>query len=233
MRKRDPQRLERVLQAAAEVFTTTGFAQSKIHLIAERAKVSPGTVYLYAEDKEALFELVVLRVCENPAVARIALPYRKATPAGLASLVWKSVEAIAHFPQLWLAGQRRQIPESNEEYHGILLELANWMSRYRAALLIAYRNRKEWPLLADAFDRLVWKDLQHRLSAFFGERMRTGHLPAAGDPVLAARHTIDALAGTLVGNPVYPEPIEAPEIASAVVEWLVAPGSTRAARLER
>lgn len=47
------------MAAAADVFAEKGFAASKLTDIAARAGVTKGTLYLYYETKEALFEAVV------------------------------------------------------------------------------------------------------------------------------------------------------------------------------
>ena len=45
----------RILQAAIRVFTQRGFCRAKIVDIAKEAELATGTVYLYFENKDALF----------------------------------------------------------------------------------------------------------------------------------------------------------------------------------
>lgn len=45
----------RILEAAAGVFTSAGFHDAKIEDIADRAGVGKGTIYLYFKDKQELF----------------------------------------------------------------------------------------------------------------------------------------------------------------------------------
>ena len=47
------------MSAALEAFVENGFAATRLEDIAERAGVSKGTLYLYFENKEALFKAVV------------------------------------------------------------------------------------------------------------------------------------------------------------------------------
>ena len=58
-RRRKSARPEEILQAALEVFTDRGFAATKLEDIARRAGVTKGTIYLYYENKEALFKALV------------------------------------------------------------------------------------------------------------------------------------------------------------------------------
>jgi len=202
MRIRKPVTLDRIAIAATAAFIRYGYGRARIHQVAESAGVGPGTIYLYAEDKEALFELALLRALESPLVAQPALPYRKTETAELRKVIDSSLHQIAQFPQLWVAAQRRDVgPDGLEEYHGILLELIAWLRRYRSAVLLAERNRLDWPELAELFQRNIWSDLHRRLTTHLGVRMRAGQLAALGDPSTVARFTVDALVAFLVTGP--------------------------------
>ena len=122
-RNRDPNRLDGIVAAATNEFSRAGFDRAKISRIADRARVSPGTVYLYVEDKDALFELAVLRSLESPLVANPGLPYRKSPAGARLRLVEDCLHEVAHFPQLWVSNQRRNLDGSKQEFEGVLLEL--------------------------------------------------------------------------------------------------------------
>ena len=55
-RGRDGKKLQAILAAALEEFFEQGFAAARLDSIAEKAGVGKGTVYLYFDSKEALFE---------------------------------------------------------------------------------------------------------------------------------------------------------------------------------
>jgi len=58
-RPRDPERVQRVLDAAAGQFIEHGFARASIEAIAKLSGVSKVTIYSYFPTKEALFEAAV------------------------------------------------------------------------------------------------------------------------------------------------------------------------------
>lgn len=62
--KKDPKaaRMNDILAAALEEFFQQGFAAARLDAIAERAGIGKGTIYLYFDSKEALFEEAVLSV---------------------------------------------------------------------------------------------------------------------------------------------------------------------------
>lgn len=52
------QRRDKILQAARQVFLEKGFARAPVDDIAKAARVSTGTVYIYFETKDRLFEAI-------------------------------------------------------------------------------------------------------------------------------------------------------------------------------
>jgi AcrR family transcriptional regulator len=56
------ERVQHILASALEEFVELGFAAARLDSIAERAGVAKGTVYLYFDSKEALFEEAVRSV---------------------------------------------------------------------------------------------------------------------------------------------------------------------------
>jgi AcrR family transcriptional regulator len=59
----------RILDAAAELFTRNGYGGTSIEAIAAHAGVGKLTLYRRFEDKDALFEAVVMRMAERSAAA--------------------------------------------------------------------------------------------------------------------------------------------------------------------
>src|SRR2546422_3603382 len=68
-RRRKDARPEEIISAALEVFTDRGFAATKLEEVARRAGVTKGTIYLYFENKEALFKALI-RQTIVPVIAR-------------------------------------------------------------------------------------------------------------------------------------------------------------------
>ena len=60
--RRKESRPEEIVAAALELFVERGFSATRLDEVARRAGVSKGTLYLYFENKEALFRAVLLNV---------------------------------------------------------------------------------------------------------------------------------------------------------------------------
>jgi AcrR family transcriptional regulator len=58
-RRRKDARPEEIITAALDVFADRGFAATKLEDVARKAGVTKGTIYLYFENKEALFKALV------------------------------------------------------------------------------------------------------------------------------------------------------------------------------
>ena len=69
------ERRKKIIHAAFEVFARHGFAFATIDLIAEQANAAKGTVYLYFESKENLFEAMVVEKLTPVLDALNAIPF--------------------------------------------------------------------------------------------------------------------------------------------------------------
>ena len=63
-RRRKEARPEEIMDAALELFTEKGFAATRMCDVAKKAGISKGTLYLYFENKEAIFHSVVHEMIE-------------------------------------------------------------------------------------------------------------------------------------------------------------------------
>lgn len=74
VRRREPdKRPDAILDAALEVFSEMGYDRASVEVIATRAKVSKGTVYLYFTSKKAMIEALVEQSSAQIADAAAAL----------------------------------------------------------------------------------------------------------------------------------------------------------------
>ena len=63
--ERGKERMQSLLRAAEEVFTEVGYERATTNLIASRASVSPGTLYQFYPNKEAMAEALATRYAEE------------------------------------------------------------------------------------------------------------------------------------------------------------------------
>lgn len=214
-RKRPHNRLDLIADAATEVFIKYGFAAAGVAQIARDAKVGPGTIYLYAGSKDALFDLALRRAFEDPTVWTMTLPHPIPEPGAVPAALWRCLQNAAHFPQLWLATESQPPHDIAAEVGGILAELYTWLHRYRRGIKLVERCAGEWPDVAQVFQRRFWRGGVRRVADYLSRRTREGALPSRGDPAAAAHLLIQSLAWMAVHRHWASEGAELAEVSSA------------------
>jgi AcrR family transcriptional regulator len=186
-------RIDHIADAATEVFILQGYGPAKIAQIAERSRVGPGTIYLYAEGKEALFDLAVRRALEDPTVWTMIFPHPTPEQGAVADALWRCLQNASHFPQLWLATESPPPEAIAGEVEGIIRELYRWLHRYRRAIKLVERCRGDWPDVAQVFYRRFWRGGIRRLADYLQRRGKEGALPARPDYLAAAHLIVESL----------------------------------------
>ena len=122
-RRRKNARPEEIIAAALEVFADRGFAATKLEDVARRAGVTKGTIYLYFENKDALFKAIV-RETIVPVIAKgeeIAQSFTGSARDLFERLVreyWRLVgeTSLAAIPKLMMA-EAGNVPELARFYY--------------------------------------------------------------------------------------------------------------------
>lgn len=122
-RRRKSARPEEIIHAALEVFADRGFAATKLEDVARKAGVTKGTIYLYFENKEALFkalirETIVPVIAQGEALAKSFTGSARDLFEKLVRDYWRLVgeTALADIPRLMIA-EARNFPELARFYY--------------------------------------------------------------------------------------------------------------------
>ena len=198
-RKRPPFRIDDLLEAAKDVFVKQGFTKAKISEIARLARLSAGTVYLYAESKDALFEWTIRRALEDPGVMTIELPYPSPSRAELIERVGERIGVVGTLPALWLASEHSTVGDPALECETLFTEIWNWFARYRSAVLLLRTSAADWPGLSGHFEREFEKETRRRLTRYLTMRGEAGALTAGSLPHLTAGFILSSLAASALG----------------------------------
>jgi AcrR family transcriptional regulator len=185
-------RVSRLVEIATRVFIDQGFRQTRMDDIAEALGVAKGTVYLYVESKEALFDLVCRsadRAFEMPA----GLPV-KSPPAG--STVRYIAERLAAgqvMPALGqaLSGSRRAV---EEELSAIVGDVYDALTRNRVGIKLVDRSARDIPELGKLWFGGARTFLVDSLAHYLSDRVRGGRLRAQVDVGIAARFIVETCA---------------------------------------
>jgi AcrR family transcriptional regulator len=122
-RRRKQARPEEIIGAALEVFAERGFAATKLEDVARRAGVTKGTIYLYFDNKEALFKALVRGtivpvIAQGEAIAQSFTGSARELFEKLVREYWRLVgeTALAGVPRLMIA-EAGNFPELAKFYY--------------------------------------------------------------------------------------------------------------------
>ncbi len=162
--------------------------------IAGAMGLAKGTVYLYVQSKEALFD-IVLRSADAPRPIALpsSLPVR--TPARGRTLRWvrdRLAEQPAS-PTLRAALSGHGDTWDATEVTRILGELYEAMARNKTGIKLVDRCAVEYPALAQVWFRQGREALLVQLTQYLGRGVRAGRSRPLPNPIVAARLIIETL----------------------------------------
>src|SRR5690349_15315274 len=128
-RNRPADRLDQLVESAARVFTERGYRRTQMADVAREMGVAPGTLYLYVESKEALFDLVVQRAFVSDGAPPPTLPLPTPAPGTTLQHLRKRVAREWRTPVLDAAVKRQRPTDVDEELRGVVRELYRSLSR--------------------------------------------------------------------------------------------------------
>jgi AcrR family transcriptional regulator len=194
-RQRPSDRLEQLIEAAIRVFSAQGYRRAQTADIAREAGISPGTIYLYVESKEALFDLALRRALQPD--DRLDFPTLPVpTPPAGATLdhVREQLLRSRTLPVLAEALDRRSPADPRAELTAIIQELYASNERYSRVMDLISHSRADWPELANVYYRELRRGLIQRLTQYLEQRVREGLLRPVPDLATAARLIVETIA---------------------------------------
>ena len=170
-------RLSELVKHATEVFIERGYKDTQMEDIASALGVAKGTLYVYVESKEALFDLVARCADSVPSfdpVPRLPIPTPKrgATVAYIRKRLAKNqnLRALAN------ALSRTGPAPAREEFQQIVCELYDTVERNRQGLKLLDRSANDFPDLAALWFEGARGGLVAALSQYLGREIRNGAL---------------------------------------------------------
>jgi AcrR family transcriptional regulator len=194
VRRLPAHRIKDLLVAATDVFIAQGYRLTQMADIAARLGVAKGTLYLYVESKEALFDAVLRNaggLIPDPDALELPIPSPK--PGQLRKLVRARLAATAVPPALERALCRRRVGDVRSELEEIVRELFAISLANRTAVKLIDRC-PEHPELDGLFYREGREAQLAPLERYLEARIRRGHLRAVPDVAAAARFIVESVA---------------------------------------
>lgn len=151
--------------------------------VAKAMGVVPGTIYLYVESKEALFDLVIRHTAsENPDwLDQIEIPVRTPEPGTTLGFLREILDRRGQWPVLESALSQSAAQDIRAELDGVLREQYRLMARHRAGLVLLMKSALEFPGLLEVFVLGLRKRLLDTLGLYLRSRMQSGQVRPVSD----------------------------------------------------
>jgi len=176
-------RLRELVDAAFGVFCRQGYERSQVADVAKLMGVATGTVYLYVEGKEALFDLVVRDAAADDPDWLEGLEVPVPTPEAGSTLEFLRgvFGRNGQWPVLEAALERGSAGDIRVELEGVVREQYRLMARHRRGLMLLLRSALEFPGLVDVFVLGLRKRLLDGLQEYLALRVSAGQVRPLAD----------------------------------------------------
>jgi AcrR family transcriptional regulator len=193
-RIKSPARLERILDAAADALLELGYRRTRLAEVAKRARVSVGTLYLYADSKESLFELVLRQAFGEEPPDLNAMPFEGSAGDDLIAWLWGRFNDITSFPVLEAAAASPRPEDPLLEMEHVLREIWAWVSKHWQALELIERCAQDWPELHLLFYKQFRRGVFGLATSLIQRRMDEGALRRYSDAATVVRVVAESVA---------------------------------------
>jgi len=193
-RAKPESRLGDLLEAATRVFIAEGYRRTQMADVAHAMGVAKGTVYLYVESKEALFDLVLRHALGQQTIAgSITLPFRTPKPGATLREIKSRLSLEAVPATLTAALERTKVSDAFSELEGVLRELFTLLNRNRTAIRLVDRCARDYPELAAVWYGKGRSREVEALTSYLRSPARRRHLRSLPDAAVAARIVLETI----------------------------------------
>ncbi len=189
-----PDRFQQLIDCATQVFIEQGYAHTQMADVADAMGIAKGTLYLYVESKDALFDLVVRSAdAKHPITTPPTLPVRTPKPGRTVQHVRTRLAEQRPVPALSAALARQRVTNPRAELTQIIREIYGTISRNRRAIKLMDRSAQFHPELATLWFTGARGALIEGLSNYLENRIRKRVFRPVPDVGVAARVIMETI----------------------------------------
>jgi AcrR family transcriptional regulator len=191
-RKMPDDRLRRLVECATRVFVDQGYRRTQMADIAAALGVAKGTIYLYVESKEALFDLAVRHADAPDGLADLpTLPVPNPEAGATVRYVREMLERNQTLPELQAALARKRVGDARAELESIVGELYDVLACNRCGIKLIDRSAPDLPELAALWFGGTRGGAIVALATYLERRIRAGLIRPVPNVEVAARLIIE------------------------------------------
>jgi len=187
-------RIEQLVDSATTVFIERGYTLTQMADVAAALGVAKGTLYLYVESKEALFDLVARYAdAPRPFAKKPLLPVRTPKPGVTLKYVRERLAQSGVPPTLKKALASKRVDDVRAEFEAIIRELYDTLAANRRGIKLLDRSARDYPDLAALWFEGARGGLITLLTQYLDERVRRRVFWSVPDTAVAARLIIETI----------------------------------------
>jgi AcrR family transcriptional regulator len=187
-------RVEKLVDCATAVFIERGYTLTQMADVAAALGVAKGTLYLYVESKEALFDLVARYAdAPRPFAKRPSLPVHTPKPGATLRYVRERIAQSQVPPTLAKALAGKRMDDARPELEAIVSELYDTLAANRRGIKLLDRSARDYPELAALWFEGGRGGLIALLAQYLDERIRRRTFRSVPDTTVAARLIIETV----------------------------------------
>ena len=224
MARRIPEgRLEQLVDCATQVFIEQGYARTQMTDVATALGVAKGTLYVYVESKEALFDLVARFADAERPFKWPPLPVPTPKPGATVKYVRERLAEHAAPPVLTKALAQRRVADVRAELEALVRDLYDLVAQNRRGIKLLDRSARDYPELAALWFEGGRGGLIGLLAQYIDDRMRRKLLRAFPDAAVVARLVIETVVFWAVHRhwDPHPQPVDEAVAKDTVVRFVV------------
>jgi AcrR family transcriptional regulator len=213
-----------LVECATRVFVEQGYRRTQMADIAEALGVAKGTLYLYVESKDALFDLVVRCADgEHPLPELSALPLSTPPPGTTTAYVRDVLAANREIAALRAALRRTRVRDPRTELAGIVAELYDVLARHRRGIKLIDRSAVDHRELGALWFEGARGGIRDELVAYLESRIRRGLLRPVSDVAITARMILETVVFWAVHRhwDAHPQSVDESLARTSVIEFIV------------
>ncbi len=187
-------RIEQLVDCATAVFIDRGYTLTQMADVAAALGVAKGTLYLYVESKEALFDLVARYAdAPRPFAKKPSLPVRTPKSGATLKYVRQRLAQSQVPPTLTQALSRSRVADARAEFEAIVRELYDTLAANRRGIKLLDHSARDYPELAALWFEGARGGLIALLTQYLDERVRRRVFWSVPDTAVAARLIIETV----------------------------------------
>jgi AcrR family transcriptional regulator len=223
-RKTPPDRLSQLVECATRVFIEQGYRRTQMADVAEALGVAKGTLYLYVESKDALFDLVVRCADGDHELPELAaLPLHTPAAGSTAAHVRERLAANQEIPALTAALRRTRVRDVRAELEDIVAQLYDRLAHHRRGIKLLDRSAVDHRELAALWFEQARGGMHAALVTYLDARIQRRLLPPVPDVAIAARMLLETVVVWAVHRhwDPHPQPMEEAVVRASVIRFVV------------